>query len=160
MCEDVYFSSNIWFPEHLKVYNTDIHIADFHIWHFQKENRDRLPQKFHSNGGGRKKRGDHFRDLLLDKSLLYQGFQPIRSSASAGRRKPCRDGPRRGPSVSPTGRPLRVLWGNAGNSMLSPPVPLLMIAKSRASDFRKVPLKYPLLGGTLWQNLMTQAFIN
>ena len=34
--------------------------------------------------------------------------------------------------------------------MLSPPVPLLMIAKSRASDFRKVPLKYPLLGGTLW----------
>jgi hypothetical protein len=35
-----------------------------------------------------------------------------------------------------------------------------MIAKSRASDFRKVPLKYPLLGGTLWLNLMTQAFIN
>ena len=70
------------------------------------------------------------------------------------------DGPRHEPSVSPTGRPLRVLWGNAGNSMLSPPVPLLMIAKSRASDFRKVPLKYPLLGGTLWQNLMTQAFIN
>ena len=131
-----------------------LHILKLHIsriTHTQKQARCTLSC---TALGGRKKRGDHFRDLLLDKSLLYQGFQPIRSSASAGRRKPCRDGPRRGPSVSPTGRPLRVLWGNAGNSMLSPPVPLLMIAKSRASDFRKVPLKYPLLGGTLWLNLM------
>ena len=55
---------------------------------------------------------------IVQRSGVLFRFAFSESNAPADPSEPCRGGPRRVPSVSPTGRPLRVLWENAVIPML------------------------------------------
>ena len=75
MIKDVQKGSNILFPEHLKAYNTNIHIADFHIGPLIEQKTSRASTKLPLMAAENAKKRKLISQLPLENRLIFQCFR-------------------------------------------------------------------------------------